>query len=402
MLHWKKNTFVFLLSQMISLIGSAIVQYAITWHITLETQSGVYATIAVICGFVPTFLLSPLAGVWADRYNRKSLIIIADGCIAFTTLLLAIAFMMGYDYLWLLFLALAIRGLGTAIQTPCVSAILPDMVPEQHLGRINGIHGSTQSIANLLCPVISGALLSLTSMQNIFLVDVVTAIIAIFVMVKFLHIPHIKKEVHEQKGALKEVQEGITYIMSKKFLKAMFISCILLWFMAGALIYLPPIQIVRIFGDDLWLLTAVETACGLGMIIGGIGFSIWGGFKNSAYTMAFSLFIMSGAIILMGIPFNIWFYLSMALSMCIMLSIFDTCAITLLQKKVDSEYIGRVFGCITMFSSSLMPLGMLLFGPLADMIAIEIIMILCGIVVFFVAILFLALPALKNIDKEVN
>ena len=80
--NWKRNIILFLSSQTISLFGSSLVQYAIMWHITLTTESGMMMTLFIICGFIPTFILSPVAGVWADRYNRKILIILADGLIA--------------------------------------------------------------------------------------------------------------------------------------------------------------------------------------------------------------------------------------------------------------------------------------------------------------------------------
>src|SRR3954463_5439188 len=101
--NWKKNIILFLSSQTVSLFGSSLVQYAIMWHITLTTESGLMMTLYIICGFIPTFILSPVAGVWADRYNRKMLIILADGLIALSTLALAILFLMGFDAIWLLF-----------------------------------------------------------------------------------------------------------------------------------------------------------------------------------------------------------------------------------------------------------------------------------------------------------
>jgi len=84
--NWKRNTILFLASQTLSLFGTSLVQYAILWHITLTTQSGVMMTIFIICGFLPTFFLSPFAGVWADRYNRKLLIMFSDSMIALSTL----------------------------------------------------------------------------------------------------------------------------------------------------------------------------------------------------------------------------------------------------------------------------------------------------------------------------
>lgn len=91
--HWKRNLILFLGSQTISLFGSALVQYAIMWYITLHTKSGFMMTLYIICGFLPTFFLSPFAGVWADRYSRKLLIILADAMIAMVTLLLAVLFL---------------------------------------------------------------------------------------------------------------------------------------------------------------------------------------------------------------------------------------------------------------------------------------------------------------------
>ncbi|HPD90028.1 MAG TPA: MFS transporter, partial [Bacillota bacterium] len=93
--RWKKDTALFLGSQSLSLFGSSLVQYAIMWYITLETKSGTMMMLSILFGFLPTLLLSPVAGVWADRYNRKHLIMIADGMIAFTTLVLALLFLFG-------------------------------------------------------------------------------------------------------------------------------------------------------------------------------------------------------------------------------------------------------------------------------------------------------------------
>jgi len=157
---WEKNTIFFLSSQTISLMGSMLVQYAITWYITLETQSGLMMTLSIICGFLPTFFISPFAGVWADRYSRKKLIVLADILIAAATFILAVLFCMGIDSIWLLFVASAIRSLGAGIQTPSVGAFLPQIVPEDHLTRVNGINSSLQAFVTLLSPMLSGALMS--------------------------------------------------------------------------------------------------------------------------------------------------------------------------------------------------------------------------------------------------
>lgn len=166
--RWKRDVTLFLSSQTISLFGSSLVQYAMMWYITLSTQSGIMMTIYIICGFIPTFLLSPVAGVWADRFNRKKLIVYADGLIAISTLILAILYLLGYESIWLLFIMASIRAIGTGIQTPAVGAVLPQIVPEKHLLRVNGINGTIQAVIMFISPMVSAALLSFTTMELIF------------------------------------------------------------------------------------------------------------------------------------------------------------------------------------------------------------------------------------------
>lgn len=195
----------FLTSQTISLFGSMLVQYVITWYITLKTQSATMMTISIVCGFLPTFFLSPFAGVWADRYNRKLLIMLSDSAIAIATLILAILFFMGYDAVWLLFVVSAIRALGSGIQTPAVGAFLPQLVPEDQLTKVNATNGTIQSLITLLSPVLSGALLTMAGIEIIFLIDVFTAAIAVSILQLCLHIPPHPKAVsrfHENRMAV--------------------------------------------------------------------------------------------------------------------------------------------------------------------------------------------------------
>ena len=91
--NWKKDLALFLGGQTISLFGSMLVQYAIMWHITLTAKSGSVQTLYIICGILPTFFISPFAGVWADRYDRKKLIMVSDSMIATATLILAFIFL---------------------------------------------------------------------------------------------------------------------------------------------------------------------------------------------------------------------------------------------------------------------------------------------------------------------
>jgi DHA3 family macrolide efflux protein-like MFS transporter len=381
--NWKKNIVLFIISQTISLFGSSLVQYAILWYITLNTKSGLMLTISIICGFLPTFFLSPFAGVWADRYNRKKLIMLSDSFIAITTLILAILFLMGYESMGLLFVMSALRAVGTSIQTPAIGAFLPQLVPEDQLTKVNAINGSIQSMVMLISPMLSGALLSFASIKVIFFIDVVTASIAVLVMLLFLKVPtHEKAKGPQEVSYFKDLRDGITYIKEHTYVKKFFVFCAFFFFLVAPVAFLTPLQVVRSFGDDVWRLTTIEITFSLGMMLGGLVMAYWGGFKNKVHTMTLSSLIIGICTFALGIVQIFWLYLFIMVIIGVSLPLFNTPSTVLLQEKVDPNFLGRVFGVLGMISSSMMPLGMLIFGPMSDVIKIEWMLIGTGVLLF--------------------
>lgn len=369
---WKHDTILFLVSQNISLFGSMLVQYAIMWHITLVTQSGVMMTISILCGFIPTLIISPFAGVWADRFDRKRLIVFADALIALVTLGMAILFYLGQDAIWQLFAVLLIRSFGTGIQTPAVSAMLPQIVPQEKLTRVNGLNGSVQSLVTIVTPMLSGALLTLSPIESIFSIDVVTAAIAIVILSFFLKIPiHEKAKEHQEFSYFSDMRDGIRYINNHGFIKVLFAFCAAFFVFVTPLAFLTPLQVTRSFGSDVWRLTAIEVAFSGGMMLGGLLIASWGGFANKLHTMACSTIITGLATLALGIIPIFWIYLAFMAVIGVSMPLFNTPFTVLLQQKVEERYLGRVFGVFSMISSSVMPLSMLVFGPLSDAIEIE-------------------------------
>lgn len=407
--HWKRNIVLFLSSQTISLFGSALVQYSIMWYITLTTQSGIMMTLYIICGFIPTFLLSPFAGVWADRFNRKWLIMIADAMIAVVTLILAIVFLLGYEALWLLFVIAAVRALGAGIQTPAVGAILPQIVPQDQLTRVNGINGTLQALIMFVAPIASAALLTMATIEIIFFIDVITAAIAILTLLFFLKIPlHQKAASAQTTGYLDDFKKGLDYIGQHAFLKTFFIFFAFFFVLMAPAAFLTPLQVTRTFGDDVWRLTAIEIAFSIGMMVGGGIIASWGGFKNKVYTMTLASIIMGVCTFALGIVPIFWIYLAVMGVFGVAMPIFNTPTTVLLQERVDDNYLGRIFGVFGMISTSMMPLGMLVFGPLADVIEIEWLLMGTGLFMLVLALFFIrnkrlveaGMPLVKEATQE--
>jgi MFS transporter, DHA3 family, macrolide efflux protein len=381
--NWKKSIVLFMLSQTLSLFGSSLVQYAIVWYITLSTKSGVMMTISIICGFLPTFFLSPFAGVWADRFNRKVLIILSDSFIAVSTLLLAILFLLGHKSMGLLFVVIALRAIGAGVQTPAVGAFIPQIVPAENLTRVNSINGSIQATVMLISPMVSGALLTVAPIETIMFIDVITAAIAVSVMFFLLKVPaHAKAQSTEKISYFKDLQAGFTYIKAHTYVRKFFIFCAFFFFLVAPVAFLTPLQVTRSFGSDVWRLTAIEITFSGGMILGGIVMASWGGFKNRIHTMMLSSLVIGICTFALGFVSIFWLYLLIMVITGISLPLFNTPSTVLLQEKVEPDFLGRVFGVMGMISSSMMPMGMLVFGPMADIIRIEWLLMVTGFLLF--------------------
>jgi DHA3 family macrolide efflux protein-like MFS transporter len=399
--NWKKHVVLFISSQTLSLLGTSLVQYAIMWYITLNTKSGIFMTIAIICGFLPTFFLSPFAGVWADRYNRKNLIVIADSFIAISTFILAILFFTGYGSIWLLFVMSSFRAIGSAIQAPAVGAFVPQLVPEEQLTKVNGINGSIQSLIMLVSPILSGALLTMSKIEYIFFIDVITALIAVMILLTLVKTKsHAKAQDQKKVGYFKDLHEGLLYIKGHSYVMKFFVFCAIFFFLATPVAFLTPLQVTRTFGSDVWRLTAIEITFSLGMMLGGILIATWGGFKNRIVTMSLSSIMLGLSTFALGIIPNFWFYLFFMVVSGVFIPFFNTPSTVLLQEKVDKDFLGRVFGVMGMIGSSVMPIGMLIFGPASDIIKIEYLLIVTGLLMFLQSFLLLGSKDLIEAGKQ--
>lgn len=277
-------------------------------------------TLYIICGFVLTFILSPFAGVWADRYNRKLLIVAADSMIAVATLILAILFYSGYDAMWLFFAIAAVRALGTGIQTPAVGAVLPQIVPSDHLTKVNGVNSSIQSLVTLISPMIAAGLLSVASIEAIMLIDVATAAVAIVILMFFLHIPsHAKAEKAQSVSYVHDLKQGFAYISQHRFLKQFFAFVAILNVMIAPVAFLTPLQVTRTFGAEVWRLSAIEIVFSGGMMRGGLIIAAWGGFRNRTHTIILGITMIGLSTVALGIIPNFWIYLLVMLAAGVML-----------------------------------------------------------------------------------
>ena len=386
MKNWKRDIAFYISGQTVSQFGTALVQYAISWYVTLTTQSGILLTVSVLVGFLPTFLLTPFAGVWSDRYNRKKLILLADGGIALTTLILAFVFLRGYHSLSLLFLVSGIRAIGTAIQTPASGALVPQLVPEEKLLRINGIQSTVSSATMIVAPMVSGLLLALASFEMVLFIDVLTAIIGILALLPIRVKAQTIRGEHPATSYLQDIRDGLSYIAHRPFIRWFFLYFAVFYFLVSPAAFMTPLQVVRSFGPEVYRLTAIEVSFFAGMIAGGVLISTWGGFKDKTRTMIFAIIGNGVLSIGLGLIPEFWTYIGCMTLLGATVALFSTPSTTLLQESVPSDYLGRVYGVYGMLFTSMMPLGMLVFGPIGDLIPIEWLLVGTGILIILLGL----------------
>ncbi len=376
---WKKNIIFYLVSQQCSIFGSSVASFAIIWYITLETSSGVAITGVTIASFLPQIITSLFAGVWADRYNRKMLIIIPDLFIAVSTFALVILFWMGIESISLLILISALRSFGSGIQLPSVSAIVPQLVPTNQLVRINGINSTLNSVLLLAAPAVAGVLLGSWGIEFALLTDVITALLAVSFM-SFLKMPT-KSTVEntDNQGPFKDLLAGLRYTREHPFLLRLMIIYAIVFVLITPAAFLTPLYVERTFGPEVWKLTMNEITWTFGMLLGGIYVAVKGAFKNKFFVMFICTAAFGISFGLLGVAPNFAIYLVILVLGGLFMPAYSAADTVLIQENVSENMMGRVFSLVQIIASTAMPLGMLFFGPLADVIKIEYIMIGSGV-----------------------
>jgi DHA3 family macrolide efflux protein-like MFS transporter len=400
MKNWKRNISFFIAGQMISFVGSLLVQYAIFWYINLETKSGTVLTIAIIASFIPLLIFSPIAGVLADKMNRKLLIIIADTSIALVTLVTAILFSLGDIEIWMLIAVTGIRGIGQAIHGPAIGAAIPLMVPQDKLMRVQGIQTGIQSAFNVLGPIIAAVLISWFSIGILFYIDTLTAVLGVATLLFFVTIPkHVNEGKKQTTSGVQDFVAGLKYVRTHTFLIPFFIYLFVVLILVSPVAFLSPLQVVRSFltyGTDVFRLTMVEVGFSGGMTIGAILVAWWGGFKNRIVTAGIAIAIMGFGVLMLGVVGNFYVYFFFMLIQGIVLPFYNTPMTVMIQEQVDPAFMGRVSSISVMINSIAMPIGIALFGPLADVVSIEILLLISGALMMIFGLLYLVNRPMMN------
>jgi DHA3 family macrolide efflux protein-like MFS transporter len=381
---WLRNYLPMGIGQIVSLVGSALVQFALVWYVTKQTGSATVLATATTAALVPNILLGPFVGALVDRWNRKLVMIIADFVVALATVVLAVLFSTGAIQIWHIIAILLTRSAAGVFQGPARTAATTLMVPKEHLSRLGGVNQAVDGMINVFSPALGALLLELLPMQGVLAVDIATAAIAISLMIFLVKVPQPKATPKSTKvtprSLMADVREAAHYIVTWPGLLLLILMASLLNMFLAPGGNLLPLHVTSFFGKGVQELAWLQVATGAGGIVGGLVLGVWGGFKRRVWTVLMGIIGIGVGMLTFGlIPANryAWSLVGMG-TVGLMASLANGSLGPLLQTKVPPEVQGRVFMLLSSLTLAMMPVGLFLSAPIADHFGTEVSYIVGG------------------------
>jgi len=373
-----RSYILFWAGQLASLLGSTISQYVIVWWIAFETESTFYLSIASLVGFAPNVVLTPFAGVVADKLNRKLLMLVTDFLQATITLILIFLFWQNNPSFLHILGLLALRGGLQAFHRPAFRAVTPTLVPSDKLSRVNGMNYFFSGMINIMGPAVAALLLEAWKISQILWIDIATFIICIVPLIA-INIPSVQKK-EEKKSFSKDLQESIMFVKKLVGKTALVvISVILVVLIVPFNTLLPYFVLFDHLGGaaDLAFVTMVVQS---GILAGGVFTSIIK-FKKKAITIILLLYgLFAGYAAVTLAPKGIfWIIAAGGFVMVSAASIIIVLAQTIIQMIVPLDMQGRADSVVMTLSFASYPLGMVFSGAIAEYTGVTNIFLACSI-----------------------
>lgn len=400
---WKSQFIVVALGQAISMLGSQGVQFALIWWLAEKTSSPLMLGISGIVAYLPMSLFSPIAGIAADRYNRKFISIFSDMTMGMIALIYAVLLFFLDLPVWTVFVMLCVRGIGSTFQQPAIQSIIPQLVPKDQLVKTNGWMQLLNSGSFLLGPVIGASLYSIFPMSVVLMSDVVGAILA-SVALAVVKIPKLEKTENEKQRFVTEIKEGLQVFREDKKLFYIVIAEALCMFFYAPLSSFYPLMTSDYFDLSAMYGSAVELSFAIGMIVSSLLFSSVLKVERKIRVSFIGLLGMGIASVICGVipPVYIgWFFFAAS---CMCLGVAEnvhTIPLTAyIQETVAPKKMGRAFSVLTLISSVPMPVGLLFSSPIAEKVGVNVWFFISGLCMLTLTTLVLIRYAAKHRRQE--
>ena len=357
--------------QLVSLLGTSMSGFGLmiwAWQVT-----GKATPLALMGVFMaaPSLLVSPFAGALVDRWNRKLVMAISDFAAGLSTIAIFVLYLTNNLQIWHLYAAGAFASVFQSFQWPAFSAAISTMLPKEQYARAAGMMSIAQALSTIAAPPMAGVLLVWIGLQGILMIDIVTFVFAV-VMILLVAIPQPKTSAAgaQSKGSLlSEAGFGFRYIVARPSLLGLQLMFFTINFLnAFQFALLAPMILARTNSSST-ILGTVQSAFGIGGLLGGILLSVWGGPKRKVHGVLIGMMLGSFASgVLMGLGGGVVMWSVAAFLSMLILPILNGSNQAIWQAKVPPDIQGKVFSVRIMIAQISSPLAMALIGPLADRI----------------------------------
>lgn len=400
---WMTPFFTIWAGQAFSLIGSSLVQFALVWWLTLQTGSATVLATAALVGTLPEVLLGPLAGACVDRWNRRLVLVLADGIVAAVSAGLALLAWGGYLAVWHIYVAMVIRSIGGAFHWPAMQASTALMVPKEKLTRVAALNQSMHGALRIISPPLGALLVGALPLHGVMAVDVGTAALAIIPLASIaIPQPARRGTATTVADLLSDMRAGLMYAWRWPAIMGVIAIGMVINLFFNPSFALLPLLITRHMNGEAMGLGAANSAYGIGVVAGGLMLSIWGGLRKDVHTALLGVAGQGLGLLIVGVSPDgaLWVVVAGMFVTGVMNVMTNGPLNGLLQRMVAPEMHGRIFTVVSSGCGAMAPLGLALAGPITDAVGLRPWYIATGIVLAGMAAAGLRMRPLMRIEDD--
>jgi MFS family permease len=350
--------------QFISGIGSGLTAFTLGVYAFEKTQSATVYSLIILFAFVPSYLLKPIGGTLADRFDRRLLMIIGDLGSALGLVFILLMFLAGNHEMWVIYLGITVSSAFVALHNPAYKASVTDLVEEKGYSKASGLMQLAESSRFLISPVIAGFLFHYLAIEKILMIDIATFVLAVILVFGIKRKIKLATAERHQESFIAGFISGFRYVFSHKELVVMLLIISLVTFSVGFLQSLMGPMILAF--SDAKTLGIVQSVSATGMIASSFFIGIFSKTKRQSTILWISLAIAGLFYALFGTSTNILFLIAMGFLFFSALPFVNTSLDVLIRKNVENQMQGRVWSIVSLISQLGMVIAFSTAGLLAD------------------------------------
>lgn len=354
--------------ELISAIGGGLTSFGLGVYVFQQTGSAGSMALVTLMAFLPALLLSVPAGVLADRYDRRLLMMLGDGCSALGILYILLCMMRGEAALWQICTGVLVSSAFSALLEPSYRATVTDLLTKEEYSRASGMVSIAGSARYLISPVLAGALLAVSDIKLLLFIDICTffpTVLGAAVVRKGIAV----RMAEERPPFGASLRQGWNTVTGSRGLSILIaVSAVMTCFMGSFQILAQPM--ILDFADSATLGIG-ETVCACGMLVSGLFLGAKGIHRNYVRGLSLSLFLAGISMVGFGIWENIYPVCLFGFLFFAMLPFANNCLDYLVRTNIPDELQGRAWGVIGFLSQIGYVVAYAAAGAAADGIAAQ-------------------------------